>query len=684
MKNYFRVFFNTLKSIHTSVDKKHVFILKAAMQKKILNIGIVAHVDAGKTTLTELLLFQSGAIKQPGSVDKGSTISDNLGLEKQRGITIQNTCVGFNWFDTKINLIDTPGHIDFSAEVDRAMSVLDGVVLLISAVEGVQAHSLNLWENIKELDIPVIIFINKIDQDGADADRVFSDLQKEFNMKGFCLNLPENGCGIKPYSQCDMSLNLMDASFENLADLDEDILEKYLEGTLSTYSMLGEKIQDKIFSKELVPVHFGIAKKGIGIPDLADSICMISPKNSVNSDDLNAQIFKIEHHAKFGKLAHIRVYSGVMESKVALYCERLDRQIKINQLLQNKTGKLEVVKSLVCNDVGIVAISEAVISGDILGKEIKRKNHDPIAQSVLSCVVESCEDSDYQNLSSALKILDIEDPVLEFTWDKKEREFALKIMGPMQIEILNHVLKERFDIDVNIKSPEVVYKETVVAKAEATVRYTMPKPCWAVMTFGVSPGKLNSGVVFESFVGVDDICQKYQNEVAKAVPCALQQGIKGWPVTDIKISLLAGEEHTMHSNPGDFLLATPMGIMNALQNAGTKLLEPFYDFDIKAPQDLLGTITNDLNNMKADMEVPLFEGNLFCLKGIVSVAKAMDYSIKFNACCSGKGRLKLKIGGYQPCETSKEKIREYKGVNPLDRSQWILHNRGALKPERIR
>ena len=655
------------------------------MQKRILNIGIVAHVDAGKTTLTEQLLFQSGAIKQPGSVDKGSTISDNLALEKQRGITIQNTCVSFNWFDTKINLIDTPGHIDFSAEVDRAMSVLDGVVLLISAVEGVQAHSLNLWENIKELDIPVIIFINKIDRDGADEDRVFSDLQKEFNMKGFCLNHPENGCGIKPYSQCDMSLNLMDASYENLADLDEDILEKYLEGTLSTYSLLGEKIQDKIFSKELVPVQFGIAKKGIGIPELADSICMISPKNSVNSDDLSAQIFKIEHHAKFGKLAHIRVYSGVMESKVNLYCERLDREIKINQLLQNKTGKLEVVKSLVCNDVGIVAISEAVISGDLLGKEIKTKNHDPIAQSVLSCVVESCEDSDYQNLSRALTILDIEDPVLEFTWDKKEREFLLKIMGPMQIEILNHMLKERFNIDVNIKSPEVVYKETVVDRAEATVRYTMPKPCWAVMTFGVEPGKLNSGVVFESFVGVDDIGQKYQNEVARAVPWALQQGIKGWPVTDIKISLLAGEEHTMHSNPGDFLLATPMGIMNALQNAGTQLLEPFYDFNIKAPQDLLGTITNDLNNMKADMEVPLFEGNLFCLKGIVSVAEAMDYSIKFNTCCSGKGRLKLKIGGYQPCETSKEKIREYKGVNPLDRSQWILHNRGALKPdERIR
>ena len=179
--------------------------------------------------------------------------------------------------------------------------------------------------------------------------------------------------------------------------------------------------------------------------------------------------------------------------------------------------------------------------------------------------------------------------------------------------------------------------------------------------------------------------QKYQNEVARAIPWALQQGIKGWPVTDIKIRLLAGEEHTVHSNPGDFLLATPMGIMNALENTGTRLLEPFYDFDIKAPQDLLGSITNDLNNMKADLGLPQFDGPLFSMKGTVSVAESMDYSIKFNACCSGKGRLKLKIGGYQPCETTEEKIRDFKGVSPLDRSQWILHNRGALKSDdRIR
>ncbi|SMC98035.1 ribosomal protection tetracycline resistance protein [Desulfocicer vacuolatum DSM 3385] len=657
------------------------------MNNKILNIGIVAHVDAGKTTLTEQLLFQSGAIKKPGSVDKGSTITDNLDLEKQRGITIQNSCVSFHWKNTKINLIDTPGHIDFSAEVDRAMSVLDGVVLLLSAVDGVQAHSLNLWENIKELGIPVLIFINKIDRAGANGEQVFADLQKEFNIKAFCLNIPENGCAVQSCFHCDVDIPLMDQSYENLADLDDAVLENYLEGTLSTYPSLDETIQEMILSRAIIPVHFGIAKEGTGIPELADSICRLTSKNGVINDDAtpSARIFKLEHHARFGKLAHIRVCSGTMQSKTGLYCERLKRDIKINQLLQNSTGKLEVVNTLSCNDIGIVAISEAVIAGDALGRGIKKEPHDSIAQSVLSVMVEACDDKDYQELARALHILNIEDPDLDFSWDKKEKEFFLKILGPMQIEILHHMLKERFNIEVDIKPPRVMYKETVVEKARAIVRYTMPKPCWAVMTFEVSPGKLNSGVVFESLVGVDDISQKYQNEVERAIPWALEQGIKGWPVTDIGIRLIAGEEHTVHSNPGDFLLATPMGIMNALKNAGTRLLEPFYVFDIKAPRDLLGAIINDLNTMKADVGLPRFDGHFFFLKGTVPVAEAMDYSIKFNACCSGKGRLKLKIGGYRPCETTGEKIREFKGINPLDTSQWILHNRGALKSnDRIR
>lgn len=651
------------------------------MQEKTLNIGIVAHVDAGKTSLTEQLLFQSGATNKLGNVDKGTCVTDNLELEKQRGISIQNTCVSYIWKNTRINIIDTPGHVDFSAEVDRAISILDAVILVISAVEGIQAHTLNLWENIKELNIPVLIFINKIDRDGADEEQVISDIENELNTKCFCVNIPSEKNSIIQYTQSNEDENLIDKSYENLADLDTDILELYLDSSLSKSPLLEKIAEEKILNNEITAVHFGIAKLGIGILELNDSIIKTSSINKLTTQNINARIFKIEHHAKHGLLAHIRLYSGQLKAKDLIFCTRINKNIKINQLLENKIGKLEPINELNKNDIGIIAISEALISGDILGTEILNKENNNLAKPVLSVEVEAIDDKNYQELAKALQILNIEDPSLDLIWDKDEKTFTLKIMGPMQSEIISHILGSKYKIEVNINPPRILYKETILETAEATVRYTMPKPCWAVLCFKIEAGKPNSGIEYKSLVGVNDISKKYQNEVERAIPWSLQQGMKGWPVSDIKITLLSGQEHIMHSNPGDFLLATPMGIMNAIKNADTQLLEPYYDYEIKANQEYLGNIASDLNNMKAEIGQPIFDGNMFYLKGKVAVAKALNYSIKFQSTCSGKGRLKLKTGEYYPCETSEDKIREYKGINPLDRSQWILHNRGALKAD---
>lgn len=647
---------------------------------QIRNIGIVAHVDAGKTTLTEQLMYVSGAIDAAGSVDKGSTVTDSLDLEKRRGITIQSSSVSFQWGANQINLIDTPGHIDFAGEVDRAMTILDGVVLVVSAVEGVQAHTLNLWESLQDLGIPVFIFINKIDRLGVDLEDAFSSLEKDLNVKGFCMNHPVGG-GLENSLKRAADAALIEKSIENLVELDEELLEAYLQGDLLSRSDLPQKRDAFILQKSLVPIYFGIAKDGLGVAELAEDLMKFPSRNTIETHDANAQIFKIEHHKKFGKLAHIRLYSGLLQSKNSLYCKRLNKEVKIHQLLQNKKGRLEVIQSLVANDVGIVAIADDVISGDVLGKELVPTNSNKIAQSVLTVQIEAVEEKDYHNLAKALQILDSEDPGLDFVWYKAEREFQLKIMGEMQSEVLSHTLKERFDLEVSIQAPQIIYKETPSKEGEGFVRYWMPKPCWAIMTFKVEAGELNSGIQYESLVGVNDISQKYQNEIKRALPKALQQGIKGWPVSDIKITLLSGEEHSVHSNPGDFLLATPMGIMRAIENAGTDLLEPFYDFEIKANQELLGAIAGDLNQMNAAINTPIFSGDNFILKGSVAVAKAIDYGIQFIATTSGKGRLKLTVGSYRKTEFSEEKRKKYKGVNPLDEAQWILHNRGAYKAD---
>jgi ribosomal protection tetracycline resistance protein len=270
---------------------------------------------------------------------------------------------------------------------------------------------------------------------------------------------------------------------------------------------------------------------------------------------------------------------------------------------------------------------------------------------------------------------------LNFKWFKAEKELQLLLMGQMQIEILEHVLKERFSIKASFTDPEVVYKETISTKAEGYIRYWMPKPCWAIMTFLVEPASLNSGVSYSSIVSQNDVHIKYQNEIERTIPKALAQGILGWEVTDVKITLIKGEDHNVHSRPGDFNLATPMGIMQGLKIGGTHLLEPILSFEIKAKEELLGKITSELSTRRATFDTPQFIDDTFTLKGRVPVATSLDLSIKLNTITSGKLRLRLQFYGYDTCAKGEGVVREYKGVNPLDEAQWILHRRGAYKAD---
>lgn len=652
------------------------------MLKKTLNIGILAHVNAGKTTITEQLLFQSGATNTLGNVDKGSTISDCMDLEKQRGITIQNTCVSLGWNKTTINIIDTPGHADFFSEIDKALQVLDAVVLVISAVDGIQANTLNLWESLSELKIPVIIFINKIDRDGADPSGVFNELEKELNIKGFCVNYPNSSNSIAPFSNFECGTDSIAKSYENVAELNDSLFELYLDNAL-TYSPELEATRSKYTkNQQLTSILFGAAKHGVGIEDLANEICNIPANNLLNSNRINAKIFKIEQHPKYGKLAHIRMYSGLLKAKETVYIPRLKSTVKVNQLMQNTTGKLESISSISSNEIGIIVVSETIITGDVLGDELSTTNPLKTAMPVLSVQIDNSIEKEYQALANALQQLDIENPALNFIWNKTDKKFYVDILGPMQSEVLEHSLAHRFKIAVTINPPKIIYKETPKSEAEGYVRYWMPKPCWAIMTFKISPGAPNSGVVFYSSVGVNDISQKYQNEVKKAIPYALKQGIKGWEVTDIIIELIAGEEHTIHSNPGDFLLATPMGVLRGIEKADTQLLEPYFNFEIKAHQEVLGAIQSSLVKINAKIDAPHFNGEIFHLKGSITVSKSLGYNIIFNSLSGGKGRLKLNFGGYQPCEMKEDKIKNHIGINPLNEAQWILHNRGAFKADK--
>ena len=652
----------------------------------ILNIGVLAHVDAGKTTLTEHLLYHAGAIRSIGNVDKGSAVTDNLTLEKERGISIKAATTSFVWKDTKINLIDTPGHVDFSSEVARTLCVVDAVVLVISAVEGVQAHTLTIVDALHNLKIPTLIFINKIDRQGADTETVLKQIKNELQFKT-----------VNIYTSIDEGLTSanINAVFNNNSitkEQKEDILEELIETdeNLFTQYLNGIQLSDKAYedsiikntSKNLiVPVFVGIAKNDIGVKELLNGLVkFIQPNKKETIKEPTAYVYKLEHHKIHGAMAHVKVFSGELSSKSVIYNHTQALETKINQakIFQHTKYLDATIKT---GDIGIITGVLGTKAGDILGNPETIPTLPELNIPVLSVQISAIKDKDYNALTQALQIIDKEDPSLQFKWHKPEKELLLLLMGDMQIEVLTHVLLERFNIPVNFTEPQIVYKETISKSAEGYIRYWMPKPCWAILTFLIEPAPLNSGVTYQSVVSKNDVHNKYQNEIARTIPRALEQGLLGWEVTDVKITLIKGEDHNIHSRPGDFNLATPMGIMKGLQVGGTHLLEPLLRFEVKSNEEFLGKITSELTNRRAFIETPDFQQNLVLLSGTIPVATSLDLSIKLNAICSGRLRLRLVFHGYAICPEGEGKTKVFKGVNPLDEAQWILHRRGAYKAD---
>jgi len=654
------------------------------MESRPINIGILAHVDAGKTTLTEHFLYNSGAIRTLGSVDKGSTNTDSLTLEKERGITIKAASTSFVWKNNKINLIDTPGHVDFSSEVERALCVIDAAVLVVSAVEGVQSHTINIWESLRKLNIPTLIFINKIDRQGADTENILQQIKSDLKIKTVVLYASENDgldtASIQPIF--DNNLPIDEKHLENVLDVDEQLLEHYLNGENIKTETYINAIKKHTQTQQICPVYCGIAKNNIGITELLNGITNFCSPTASNTDtNLSAYIFKLEHHKTFGAMAHVKVFSGSITSKSVVFNHTQQQETKVNQTKMISATKYEDNVTLKTGDIGILTGVIDVKAGDVLGNPTHIPKLPKLHVPVLTVQVNPENNADYNALANALQLIDREDPALQFKWYKAEKELQLLLMGPMQTEILTAILADRFGIKATFTPPKVVYKETITKKAEGYIRYWMPKPCWAILTFLIEPAPLNSGVTYKSIVSQNDVSLKYQNEIERTIPKALAQGLLGWEVTDVKITLIKGEDHNIHSRPGDFNLATPMGIMKGLQAGGTHLLEPILSFEINAHEALLGKIASELSTRRALFDTPIFKADMFSLKGSIPVATSMDLGIKLNSITSGKLRLLLTYKEYAVCPKGEGITQKYKGVNPLDEAQWILLRRGAYKAD---
>ncbi len=651
-------------------------------QESIRNIAVIAHADAGKTTITEQFLFLSGQTRQPGNIEQGTTQTDYLPVEKERGISVCSANTSFHWKNTRINLIDTPGHVDFSADVERMLRAPDAVILVISAVEGVQAQTENLWNALRDRHIPVLFFINKIDRIGADTESVIHSITKELYIRPVPLqetrNEGENDATLTTLWSVESMPSLL---VEQIVESDEILLNRYLDGNQIAFEELDSQLTKLIHNCTVYPLLFGSAKLGTGIEDLLNFVVRYLPDSGGNpAKPLSALVYGISHDKTMGKIAHIRLFNGNINNRDVVYNTTQGTTEKVTQVRRIFPGRYEETGMAVAGDLAGISGLSSVCVGDILGDSVAEiPTEVKIATPLMFAQVKAVNDKDYPALAVALQELSFEDPALEFEWLREDAELQVKIMGWIQMEVLERILADRFGIEAKLENPTVIYKETPASTGDGFVRYWMPKPCWAIMKFRIEPGERGSGVMYKSVVPVNNVLQKYQNEVEKSINMALVQGIKGWEVTDLRITLIEGEDHVLHSRPGDFNVATPMGIMDGLVNTGTTLLEPMISYKIAAHEDLLGAITSDITRMRGNFDSPEIQQGRFTLTGEMPLSTSFDYPVKLSSRSGGKARISTHFSGYRECTDEQGIIRPFKGISPLDTAKYILKARKAIQ-----
>ncbi|MCD9024097.1 GTP-binding protein [Cohnella silvisoli] len=669
------------------------------VQTNIRNVGIFAHVDAGKTTTTEQILFRSGRIRFLGSVDEGTAQTDWLEVERTRGISVRSAVTRFQWNGVQVNLVDTPGHVDFLSEVERSLRVMDGAVLIVSAVEGVQAQTEVVWQALRDLRIPTLIYINKMDRIGADPAGVVAEIHRLLSAGAVPIQAPEgvegefkgavdllglsgstNANAIPIASElpenAQQSRNHLE---EKIAEQDDTLLNRYFDqGELADAELL-PVLTASIRETKLFPVLFGASNKGIGVDKLMDAIVsLLPPPDGEETAPLSGVVFKLEKDPIMGRMAYVRLYGGILRNRDTVRNHALDIDEKVTQIRKVEGQRSEDVGILKAGDIAAVCGWSRVRIGDIIGAREGVPGERRLAEPLLTVQVHWSNEAEYPAVVAAFHELADEDPHLDVQWLQEDRELHLRVMGPIQVEVLGHMLIQRFGLAVSFGAPSVIYKETPVQPGEGFVAYTMPKPCWAILRFHIEPGERGSGLQYSAIVRSEKLLDSYQNEVARRVPEALQQGLRGWPVTDLKVTLVEGEHHVWHTHPLDFVIATPMGIMDGLANTGTMLLEPILRFRLSTPEEFGGKLMSELVVMRGEFDTPFVRQGRMEIEGKLPVATSLDFPARLGSLTKGRGTLTTFFDGYKECPADVKAERARRGVNPLDTSKYILATRNAL------
>ena len=595
---------------------------------KRIVVGVLAHVDSGKTTLTEALMYKSGNIRKLGRVDNGDSFLDTFSLERSRGITIFSKQAVLPYKDAEFTLVDTPGHIDFSAETERTLQVLDYAILVVSGSEGVQSHTKTLWKLLARYNVPVFLFINKMDLEGADKGIAMAKLKTKLS----------DNC---------VDFGSVDDFYENIALCDDELFLKYEEEKLNKQDII-----EGIRSRKIFPCMFGSALKLEGVTDFLDTLYSYTEMPNYG-DDFGGKVYKISED-KGQRLTFLKVTGGTLRVKEVLNCNKNLNKEKINQIRIYSGEKFTTVEEANAGTVCAVTGITFTKPGDGLGFE--KGAGLPVLEPVLTYRLNLPQEVDPHTALQKMRILEGEDPQLQVVWNERLSEIQVKLMGEIQLEILQSILRDRFGINATFGKGNIIYKETIGDVVEG-VGHFEPLRHYAEVHLLLKPTDRDSGLLFTTNCKEDLLDKNWQRLILTHLYEKIHIGVlTGSPITDMEISLVAGKAHPKHTEGGDFRQATYRAVRQGLRSGKSILLEPIYEFTLEVPTENVGRAMADIQYMSGTFDSPEVQGEMSIITGTAPVSTMYDYSKDVVRYTHGKGKLLCSLKGYEPCHNSQEVI----------------------------
>lgn len=599
------------------------------MKKSV--VGILAHVDSGKTTLSEAMMYVSGNIMKLGRVDHKDSFLDNFRLERERGITIFSKQAILRYEDAAFTLLDTPGHVDFSAETERTLQVLDYAILVVSGVDGVQSHTVTLWKLLNKYRVPCFLFVNKMDMDGAEKDVVLQDLREKL-------------------SECCVDFSAGEEElYENAALCDDALFEAYdAAGALSDAQIIRA-----IGERKLFPCFFGSALKLDGVDTFLQALNRFTAAKTYGSE-FAAKVYKIAEDPQGGRLTYLKVTGGTLKVKDIPASPKNRGGEKVNQIRLYSGEKYTTADCAESGTICAVTGVSFTLPGDGLGAESDTGL--PVLEPVLTYSVLLPENIDAHTALAKLRLLEEEDPQLSIEWDERRGEIRLRLMGEIQLEILRCIIEDRFGFTVGFSQGSIIYKETISAIVEGAGHFE-PLRHYAEVHLLLKPAARDSGLVFRSECSEDALDKNWQRLILTHLYEKTHLGVlTGSPITDMEIILMAGKAHPKHTEGGDFRQATYRAVRQGLRSAQSVLLEPVYRFSLTVPAENIGRAINDVTRMHGSFEPPQITGDTAVLTGTAPVAAMRDYASQVIQYTHGSGSLTVTLKGYEPCQNADEVI----------------------------